>query len=407
MAELGLASGKTHSSSLEEDEAAKVRAHFERGTAAKSAAHGSTAASRAPQGITPKIDLSHISKPGDVLKAIQAKKKEEEDTRLGRAPRVTVGTAAKAKEAPAATARPAPAAKVPVAAPPAETPARPAPRKIVPQPRAASAVVAAPPATPAIASKPPAGPVVAKAPAGSISARPVVVVAPPAVAVVVKPPAATKAAAAKHKEEPAATVTIEPAAVAVTPGTETPAPVTEDSVATVSAESATQARTSARRTQGHTQTPSPTRALPARRMVMPQTGPRPVYTAPPVDPNAPVAPAGGLQRGKPIFDRRPSSGPGSYQRTGSLQRPANSPAVRVLSIPLAPRPAAIPATRQLRAHVPVLARVPALHHAQAVSAVHVPAQAAHRPPAKHPVRSVLLHAAAAVARSTPKPKKAQ
>ena len=86
LAELGLASGKTHSSSLEEDEAAKVRAHIERGTAAKSAAH-SSAASRAPQGITPKIDLSHISKPGDVLKAIQAKKKEEEDTRLGRVPR--------------------------------------------------------------------------------------------------------------------------------------------------------------------------------------------------------------------------------------------------------------------------------------------------------------------------------
>ena len=76
LAELGLASGKTHSSSLEEDEAAKVRAHIERGTAAKSAIHGS-AASRAPQGITPKIDLSHISKPGDVLKAIQAKKKKK------------------------------------------------------------------------------------------------------------------------------------------------------------------------------------------------------------------------------------------------------------------------------------------------------------------------------------------
>ncbi len=189
LAELGLASGKTHSSSLEEDEAAKVRAHIERGTAAKSAAHGS-AASRAPQGITPKIDLSHISKPGDVLKAIQAKKKEEEDTRLGRVPRATVVAAEKVKTVPAAPAHPVPAAKAPVvAAPPAATPARPAPRKIVPQPRAASAVVAAPPATPAIASRPPAGPVVAKAPAGAaVAHRPVVVVAPPPVAVVVKPP---------------------------------------------------------------------------------------------------------------------------------------------------------------------------------------------------------------------------
>ena len=30
------------------------------------------------QGITPKIDLSHVSKPGDVMKAILAKKQEEE-----------------------------------------------------------------------------------------------------------------------------------------------------------------------------------------------------------------------------------------------------------------------------------------------------------------------------------------
>jgi hypothetical protein len=35
-------------------------------------------ASRAPQAIEPKIDLAHISKPGDVLKAILAKKQEEE-----------------------------------------------------------------------------------------------------------------------------------------------------------------------------------------------------------------------------------------------------------------------------------------------------------------------------------------
>jgi len=104
LAELGLAGGKTHSSSLEEDEAAKVRAHFERGTAAKSAAHGSAAAPRAPQVIAPKIDLSHISKPGDVLKAIQAKQKEEQEARLGRAPRAPVSPPSKLKAAPAAPA---------------------------------------------------------------------------------------------------------------------------------------------------------------------------------------------------------------------------------------------------------------------------------------------------------------
>src|SRR5271157_5914694 len=75
LAELGLASGKTHSSSLEEYEAEKVRTHFERGL--RPGGHAA-ASSRAPQGITPKIDLSNVSKPGDVLKAILAKKQQEE-----------------------------------------------------------------------------------------------------------------------------------------------------------------------------------------------------------------------------------------------------------------------------------------------------------------------------------------
>ncbi|MGB7549851.1 MAG: translation initiation factor IF-2 N-terminal domain-containing protein, partial [Terracidiphilus sp.] len=75
LAELGLGAGKTHSSSIEDYEAEKVRTHFDRG---RSATHGSAAASRASQTIAPKIDLSHVSKPGDVMKAILAKKQEEE-----------------------------------------------------------------------------------------------------------------------------------------------------------------------------------------------------------------------------------------------------------------------------------------------------------------------------------------
>src|SRR6516165_10655057 len=75
LVELGLGEGKTHSSSLEVDEADKVRAHFERG--ARPGTH-SAAASRASQMLQPKIDLSHISKPGDALKAILAKKQEDE-----------------------------------------------------------------------------------------------------------------------------------------------------------------------------------------------------------------------------------------------------------------------------------------------------------------------------------------
>ena len=80
LAELGLAGGKTHSSSLEDYEADKVRAQRERGT--RSAGQGSNSASRGPQGIAPKFDFSHIQKPGDAAKAILAKKLEEE---IGRA----------------------------------------------------------------------------------------------------------------------------------------------------------------------------------------------------------------------------------------------------------------------------------------------------------------------------------
>src|ERR1700722_9438383 len=85
LAELGLASGKTHSSSLEDYEADKVRAQFERNT--RSSGQGGGASSRAPQGLQPKIDLSHISKPGDALKAILAnKQKEEQEARQSHAP---------------------------------------------------------------------------------------------------------------------------------------------------------------------------------------------------------------------------------------------------------------------------------------------------------------------------------
>ena len=75
LAELGIGAGKTHSSSLEEDEAEKVRAQMANGS--RSAGHAGSGG-RGAQAIAPKIDLSHVSKPGDVLKAILAKKQEDE-----------------------------------------------------------------------------------------------------------------------------------------------------------------------------------------------------------------------------------------------------------------------------------------------------------------------------------------
>ncbi|MGC1464045.1 MAG: translation initiation factor IF-2 [Terracidiphilus sp.] len=352
LAELGLGAGKTHSSSLESDEAEKVRAHFERGM--RSGGHAGAGTSRAPQAITPKIDLSHISKPGDVLKAILAKKKEdEEEARHPHQPaRPVAATPAKAPAPPAVRVAP-PAVPVVSAAPPPSAPVRPEPRRIVPQPRSAPNIVPAA-APPAIASKPPAGAVVAKAPAGASATRPVVVVAPPPGTVVVKPPVAAQkeaaekpAAAAKptvkvpaaapKTSAPAATIVedpvasappaVEPAAVSVPEATEVQAEKLdpEASVTSISAES-----TTAHVTTGRAKAPVAP-VPPARRMVMPQTGPRPVYKAPilpPVEPGTGnLAPGAGIQRGRPIFDRRPAGGPGNYpQRTpGGTTAPGQFP----------------------------------------------------------------------------------
>ncbi|HUA91072.1 MAG TPA: translation initiation factor IF-2 [Terracidiphilus sp.] len=334
LSELGLGAGKTHSSSLEADEAEKVRAHLNRGERSSAS---SSAASRGQQTITPKIDLSHISKPGDVMKAILAKKKEAED---GARP---VPPPSRPVVAP--PARPAPPASPIASAPPAAAPARPEPRRIVPQPRSAPPIVAAPPSSPAIASRPPAGTVVAKAPAGvAVPARPVVVVTPPSGAVVVKPPIAVPpreeqpraaekpvVAVKPPAPAPAAPVVVEKPAVAaaatptaVTPAAAEPtapvpaapvveapaaAPVAHSAAPPVEAPAAEPSHVSSAPAQQRPAAPAP----PARRMVMPQTGPRPVYKATVVPPTPPPAATGpGIQRGKPIFDRRPSGAPGGY-----------------------------------------------------------------------------------------------
>ena len=67
---VGVTEKKTHSSSLEEDEAERVRGYLQRG-------RSGAAGSRADNAPKPKIDLSKVSKPGDVLKAILQKKEQE------------------------------------------------------------------------------------------------------------------------------------------------------------------------------------------------------------------------------------------------------------------------------------------------------------------------------------------
>ena len=123
LVEVGVTEKKTHSSSVEEHEAEKVRAHFR--AAEAQAAPAKSRAGREADEIKTKIDLSHISKPGDVLKLI-TKQQQTAATPAPppvRPPAPPAGTKAAAPPAPAAT---------PPAAKPAPPPP-PAPRFITPQ----------------------------------------------------------------------------------------------------------------------------------------------------------------------------------------------------------------------------------------------------------------------------------
>ena len=144
--------GKTHSSSIEADQAEKVRAYFNSGSR--------ISATRPAADTKPKFDLSKVSKPGDALKAILERKQAEAAIKAA-PPRPT------AVVAPPSTA-PAPGTPSRVAAaPPSTAPSTPsqgtplAPRRIVPLPRQGANIVAPPPA-PAIATKPPVGPVIVR-----------------------------------------------------------------------------------------------------------------------------------------------------------------------------------------------------------------------------------------------------
>ncbi len=324
-------SGKTHSSSIDEDQAERVRAYF-RGDRSGTTARAAAAEAR------PRFDLSGVSKPGDAMRAILERKNAQAQSpsparpavapppatrpgaiapiqtrpvtvaapsrpviatpaqtpaqQIGQPPAQNTHAASPAAAQaavqtppPARPQAPAPAAvetvpQTPAASPsspaarpvaPAPTPVAaastaPAPRRIVPLPNQGARIVAPPPA-PAIATRPPSGAVVAKAPASApgvltkpAATGPVVVAAPPRPAVAA-PPAPVAPAPAPVLEPP----------------TPEPPPAPE-----AAAEPAA---------------PTP----PARRVIMPQTGPRPIYTAP--------APAPGAPPRRPIFTR-PTGGPG-------------------------------------------------------------------------------------------------
>ena len=70
---VGVTEKKTHSSSLEEHEAEKVRLHIRGSSEGHAQAARSSLRLRGEEEIKTKIDLSRISRPGDVLKAITKK----------------------------------------------------------------------------------------------------------------------------------------------------------------------------------------------------------------------------------------------------------------------------------------------------------------------------------------------
>ncbi|MBV9437178.1 MAG: translation initiation factor IF-2, partial [Acidobacteria bacterium] len=268
---VGVTEKKTHSSSIEADEADRVRKHLSgQGGPSASARDGGSRASESE--IKTKIDLSHISKPGDVANLLRRKAEPPTPPAPPSRPVATPPAAAKPPAAPAP-----PAAEKVVAAPPA--PAAEPPRRVI---------------------KP------------DLSVRPTFAVPP---AKTGKPesaePAKSEVAAPAAPQTPAAQTQPE---VQVTPPPVQPSAPAPGSIASASQQQ-----------QQRPQAP----AAPVRRVITPQTGPRPVYTAPPQSarPAGPMGAQGSMQpgqrpgggmpvRGQPIFQRRPGMGaPQPGQRT--------------------------------------------------------------------------------------------
>ncbi|HEV2619333.1 MAG TPA: translation initiation factor IF-2 N-terminal domain-containing protein, partial [Acidobacteriaceae bacterium] len=311
---VGVTESKTHSSSIEADEAEKVRNYF-------SGQRGGTSSAKSRSEAKPAaFNLSHVSKPGDALKAILERKQAEAAARSAPPAR----SAAVVASPPARTETPAPArpaVQAPVAAAVAPV-ASPAPRRIVPQPRQGAQIVAPTP-PPAIASKPPVGAVIARPPAI------VVAPAPPAPQAVSQNPgdraqgtapaagaSAVKTVAASAASPAAATLASEPPAI-------------EAAAYVGDVDGAADSETAA-------QSPA---APAARRVVMPQTGPRPIYTAPAGAPGGP----GGIQRGRPIFERPRPQAPGAPGSRPSTMAPgARRPMHPTRSFPAGTGPGGAP-----------------------------------------------------------------
>ena len=301
LVKVGVTEKKTHSSSIEVDEAERVKRYF-----AERAEPGSGRSSRAAAPVEefkPKIDLSHISKPGDVLRAVTQRAAQPAAAKRPTTPGPTAAATPLQTVAPpsAVPARPAPpvsksaapvAGSMPAAA---GEPPKAAPRFIVPQTvRAPSAVIIRP--------KPPVDPAVPKAHTPSVveAAKPSEPLVEDQVAVL---------------EEAETALSAKPVTEAAPPAAAEPKPAPAGRVAPPARPG---------------QPGAPGSHAAPRRLIVPQTGPRPVYLARPSATPAPGAPArGGMpERGKPIFQRPRPGAPAQGQGTGTGTRPPMRPGER-------------------------------------------------------------------------------
>jgi len=260
---VGITEKKTHSSSLEDHEADLVRRHLRgRSDAAPSSSKPSARATHGEEEIKTKIDLSHISRPGDVLRAItQLKETAERPAARPPVKPPVVEAKVEASVAPAAPAKAAPHK------PAVEAPAAP-PRLVTP---ASVAATYRPPTTVVMPPKVPATPAAA---------------APPIAALDSSAPVATSPAVAVPPR-----VTISGTPVGSAPPTAEPPATTPATDNVMQMQAAAPAKPAAP-------------AAPPPRMIMPQTGPRPVYKAPPPVPGAPPRSTPGRPvPGQPIFQR--------------------------------------------------------------------------------------------------------
>jgi translation initiation factor IF-2 len=319
-------SGKTHSSSIDDDQADRVRAYFRGDRSGVSSSRQAAAEAK------PRFDLSNVSKPGDAMRAILERKQAQSGGQAGnqssgqqnaqparpavsappanrpvtvappanRPPTVFTPARAAAPVAPPTPVPPTPAAAVepaPLAssATPASTAT--APRRVVPLPNQGARIVVP---APAIGTRPPTGPVAAKGP----------VAVAPQPSVLTRPTISTPVVVAAPPRPPAPTVA--PPPVASPPAVPTPAPAAPEPVMTAPPVPEPPAAPEPE-VAAEPAAPAP----PARRVIMPQTGPRPIYTAP--------APVAGAPPRRPIFTRPGGpTAPGGYQGAPGSRPPVGT-----------------------------------------------------------------------------------